>query len=427
MKPLRILIAGQSYADGNGQGCFTLRLAENLVKQGHQVKMLTPCDSLKSFCVNLNGVQVEKVAAIHMSILHPAIYVTPLPSPRVKSIFDDFVPDIVHIQDHYFLCQAVAQEARRRDVPLIGTNHFLPENLLPFLIKFPRVSDRAGRILWKMMLSVFNQVDAATTPSAIAAEILRHQDIRFPVYVVSNGVDTERFTPNSKVDRQSIRRAYGLALDKPIFLYVGRLDGEKRVDILLQAVSYLPYSNFQLVIVGCGLQAPALRRQMYRLGLEERVLFLGYVPATDLPSLYASADIFAMPGAAELQSIATMEALACGKPVLAANARALPELVVHGVNGYLFEPGNAIDAAYWMNKFLERPDQWAAMGQSAVARSQAHTLINTIKSYEDYYRMMIEKHREIYKSFAPAGTNTFESHRSKKLTANSTKDAVLDN
>ena len=415
MKPLRILIAGQSYSDGNGQGCFTLRLAENLVKQGHQVKMLMPSDRLKSYSVNINGVQVEGIAAIHISILHPAIYITPLPSPYVKSIFKDFVPDMVHIQDHYFLCQTVAQEARRRHTPLIGTNHFLPENLFPFLIEFPQFCDLSGRILWKMMLSVFNQVDAATTPSHIAAEILRRQDIRVPVHVISNGVDTERFTSDPKVDRQSIRRAYGLAPDKTIFLYVGRLDGEKRVDILLQAVSYLPQSNFQLAIAGDGLQAQSLRHQVNHLGLEDRVTFLGYVPAKDLPALYMSADIFVMPSSAELQSIATMEALACGKPVLAANARALPELVIHGVNGYLFESGNAIGAAHWMNKFLETPEQWVKMGQAGVARSQPHTLINTIKSYEEYYRIVIEKRREMHKSFAPKGMKILDTYRPKKI------------
>ena len=164
MKPLRILIAGQIYSDGNGQGGFTMRLAENLVKRGHQVKMLVPSDRPKSYSVSIKDVQVEKVAAIHMSLLHPAIHLTPWPAPRVRRIFQDFAPDIVHIQDHYLLCKAVVREAHRHRTPLIGTNHFLPENLLPFLIKFPQLRNLAGRLLWKMMLGVFNQLDAATTP-----------------------------------------------------------------------------------------------------------------------------------------------------------------------------------------------------------------------------------------------------------------------
>jgi 1,2-diacylglycerol 3-alpha-glucosyltransferase len=309
MKLLRILIAGQIYSDGNGQGGFTLRLAEGLARQGHQVKMLMPSDQGHSYSVIVNGVQVEKIAAIHMSLVHPAVYVTPWPSTRVKNIFQDFVPDIVHIQDHYFLSQAVAHEAHKRKIPLMGTNHFLPENLLPFLIRSPQLRNLTARVLWKIMLSVFNQVDAATTPSHAAANILRNQDIHFPVQAISNGVDTKRFAFDPKVDRQGIRRKYGLAMDKIIFLYVGRLDGEKRVDILVQAVSELPQTNFELVIAGNGLQAQALRRQAHHLGVEERVIFLGYVSAADLPALYMSTDIFVMPSSAELQSIATLEAM----------------------------------------------------------------------------------------------------------------------
>jgi len=408
-------MAGQIYSDGNGQGGFTLRLAENLAKQGHQVRMLIPSNHKYSYSVTTNDVQVEKIAAIHMSLIHPAVYVTPWPSTRVKKILQDFAPDIVHIQDHYFLSQSVAHEARRRSTTLIGTNHFLPENLLPFLIRSPWFRNLAGLILWKIMLSVFNQLDAATTPSHAAAEILRSQNIHFPVYEISNGVDTARFAFDPKVDRQSIRRKYGLATDKTIFLYVGRLDGEKRVDILVQAVSELPQTNFQLAIVGDGLQAHALRHQAHHLGIEDKILFLGYVPAADLPALYMSADIFAMPSSAELQSIATLEAMGCGKPVLAANARALPELVEHKVNGYLFESDNATDAAYWMNEFLERPEDWAAMGKEGIVRSQSHSLNNTIQAYEECYQTVIENRAGVQKPVVAQGMKILDPYTPKKI------------
>lgn len=414
MKPLRILIAGQIYSDGNGQGGFTLRLAENLVRQGHQVRMIMPSDHTASYSLSRNGVQVEKIAAIHMSIIHPAIYLTVLPDLDVKKIFEDFAPDIVHIQDQYFLCQAVVREARKRRIPLIGTNHFLPENLLPFLIKFPRLRNLVGQFLWKWMLDVFNQLDAVTTPSEAGAEILKQQEIQFPVHAISNGVDAERFFPDLKVDRKAIRSKYNLAHDRILFLYVGRLDGEKCVDVLLEAVSRLNGTNWHLAIIGDGLQAHALQHQAHRLTLEDRVSFLGYVPAEDLPALYNSADMFVMPSPAELQSIATLEAIACGKPILAANARALPELVTHGVNGYLFEPSNASDAARWMKEFIRSPEQWLAMGRESLALSKVHHLSNTIRAYEECYQLVIEKQSGIQKPILFESIKPLEAYRSKK-------------
>src|SRR6266508_112297 len=236
---MRILIVTQTYSYGNGQASFTIHLAEGMVQQGHQVMVITPSTRMKSYSIRQNGVLVEKVAALHMSVLHPTIYITPFPAYRVKQLLREFQPDVVHIQDHYFLCHAVVNEARRLHIPLMGTNHFLPENLLPFFRKFPAIQHFFTIPLWKMMLSVFNKLDVATVPSRTAARILQNQPIRIPVRAISNGVDTNRFYPNPETDRVGIRRKYRLAPDKTLFLYVGRLDGEKGLDTLVEAVSLL--------------------------------------------------------------------------------------------------------------------------------------------------------------------------------------------
>jgi len=318
------------------------------------------------------------------------MYITPFPRPYLEQLFREFQPDVVHIQDHYFLCSAAVDEAHRRKIPVIGTNHFLPENLLPFFRKFPAVQHLFAIPLWKMMLSVFNKLDVATTPSKTAAQILRDQKIRVLVRAISNGVDTDRFCPDPEIDRLGIRRKYNLAPDQTLFLYIGRLDGEKRLDTLVEAVALLSRDDFQLAIGGIGLYEQSLRRQVQALGLESRVVFIGFVEPEHLPSLYNSVDIFVMPSPEELQSIATLEAMACGKPILAANGRALPELVESGVNGYLFQPNHPEDAARKMKQLMDEREQWLAMGQAGVERSQHHSLKNTILHYEEQYRMTAE-------------------------------------
>jgi 1,2-diacylglycerol 3-alpha-glucosyltransferase len=382
---MRIMIATQTYSNGNGQASFTIHLAEGLSKLGHQVVVVAPSERMQSYSALVNGVQVEKVAALPMTILHPAMYLTRLSSHQAKQLFAKFQPEIVHIQDHYFLCDSILKEALRSNVPMVGTNHFLPENVLPFLRHFPALQGLFARPLWTMMLAVFNHLDVATAPSETAVEILRRQKIKVPVYAISNGVDLERFHPDPVVDRTGIRQKYSIALDRTVFLYVGRIDGEKRVDVLLQAASHLTRDDFQVAIVGFGLQEKTLRRQAQSLGLDGHVTFVGYVPPDDLPALYNSADIFVMPSPEELQSIATLEALACGKPVLAADARALPELVKPGVNGYLFRSGDPANAAIWMKP---------ALGQSGVEGVQRHSLKKSIQSYEQLYKSVLEKRNE---------------------------------
>lgn len=388
---MRILIVSQTYAYGNGQASFTIHLAESMAAHGHQVMVITPSEGMRSYSVYQNHVRVEKVAAVHMSILHPTMYFTPFPGARVKRLVREFQAEVIHIQDHYFICSAAVDEARRLHTPLIGTNHFLPENLLPFLRKIPALQSLFAIPLWKMMLSVFDKLDVAITPSRTATRILQDQQIRIPVRTISNGVDTNRFYPNARIDRRGVRRKYHLDPDRTFFLYVGRLDGEKGLDTLLEAISRLQRDDFQLAIVGRGLYRQLLEKQAQELGLERRVVFIGFVGPEDLPALYNSADLFVMPSPEELQSIATLEAMACGKPILAANGRALPELVEPGVNGYLFQPVQPEDAAHKMNQLIEEREQWTAMGQASFERSQAHSLHNTVMHYEEQYRIAAEK------------------------------------
>ena len=149
--------------------------------------------------------------------------------------------------------------------------------------------------------------------------------------------------------------------------------------------------DFQFAIGGYGLYETLLRKQVHDLGLEDRVNFIGYVTPEDLPSLLNSADIFMMPSPEELQSIATLEAMACGKPILAANARALPELVASGENGYLFQPNDPADAARMVRQLLQEKDNWKKMGQVSFERVQVHSLENTLVRYEDQYKWIMEK------------------------------------
>jgi 1,2-diacylglycerol 3-alpha-glucosyltransferase len=85
--------------------------------------------------------------------------------------------------------------------------------------------------------------------------------------------------------------------------------------------------------------------------------------------------------------------MACGKPILAANGRALPELVEPGVNGYLFQPVQPEDAAHKMNQLMQEREKWSAMGQASLERSQGHSLQSTITHYEEQYRMVADKIR----------------------------------
>lgn len=383
---MRVLIAGQTYyPERNGQAVFTVNLAEGLAARGHSVMVITPASSLRSSLTTLHGVQVGWIASIPLPT-YSEVRWTPYPRPVVRALMAYFRPDVIHVQDHYPLARAVVGAARQVGIPLLGTNHFLPENLMRNMPGPLRYSRAVERFLWATMLNLYNRFDLVTTPTETAAAILRQQGIRVPVRAVSCGVDIHRFRPDPAVDRAAVRRRYGLSPEKALFLYVGRVDREKRIDVIVRAMRLFGRDDVEFGIGGKGLHMRELRGMVHSLGLEDRVTFLGYVPANDLPAVLNSADVFVMPSEAELQSIATLEAMATGRPVLLADARALPELVEPGVNGYLFRPGDPEDAARYMNRLVEERDRWPEMGAASRRIAEGHSLERMWETYEGIYR-----------------------------------------
>lgn len=386
---MRILIVSSTYAPlANGQAIFTTNLAEQLAKI-HRVAAVVPSDQGQTYHTKRNGVEVQFLWTMDLSFLYPGALFTPFPELAINRVMRTFKPDVVHIQDHYPLCYYALRIAREHNVKVIGTNHFMPDNIAPIVPWIARFKRSFNWLLWWWMLRLYNRLDIATAPSKTAVDVLKRQKIKVPVYPITCGVDLERFHPDPAIDRSTWRRRYGLAEDKIIFLFVGRVDGEKRLDVLIHALHQLKRDDIQLVIAGTGANVSRLNELAERLELGDKVCFTGYIPNEHLPSLLNSVDVFAMPSIAELLSIATLEAMATARPVLLANALALPELVKHGENGYLFNPGDAQDAAHYMSLLADHPERWLEMGAASQNRAQMHSLEKMRAGYEDVYRLAL--------------------------------------
>lgn len=387
---MRILTATNTYSPAaNGQAVFVHSLAEGLATRGQTVLVATPSEygTPKSSFAS-TGVQLKAIHSIPLTLWHPDARVTVTNRHAAKDLMRRFRPDVVHIHDHYPLCRALAQEAHRRHIPLVATNHFLPDNLSPYLPGWPYFAPLYRWVLWRWMVDVYRLADIVTVQSASAAVILRGQGLRQPMPTISCGVNTQRFAPLADVDREAVRMRLGLPLGKTLALFVGRLDREKRLDVLLRGLARIQRTDIHLAIAGQGAAAQELRDLTQRLGLEARVHFLGRVPDNDLPLLLNCVDIFAMPSEAELLSIATLEAMASGKPILAARAQALPELVTDEKNGLLFCPGDVQDAACALERLAGQPERWAALGAASRQRAEQHSHTEMLRSYEYLYGSM---------------------------------------
>ena len=175
---------------------------------------------------------------------------------------------------------------------------------------------------------------------------------------------------------------------RPVVAYVGRLDGEKRIDLLIAAMERLK-TNAQLVIIGKGLIEKQLRSQAASLG--DRCIFTGFVSDEEKRALLRRADILAMASPAELQCIAALEALACGTPVVVSDQVALPELLDGGKNGVSFHYPDVNDLARKIDELLNDEPRRRQMGRDARQWIiDNHTYERTVDQYRELYAEIVK-------------------------------------
>lgn len=184
--------------------------------------------------------------------------------------------------------------------------------------------------------------------------------------VVYPGVDSA-YAPQEETAVTQFKKGRGI--DGRFILHVGTLQPRKNIPTLLQAFAQLEDRTMKLVLIGGkGWLFDEIFAQIQQLGVEERVLFPGYVPDAELPLWYASADLFVFPSVYEGFGMPVVEAMACGTPVVASNSSSIPEAV--GKAGLLFEPHNPSELAERIVSVLQNSQLSAKMRQLGLEQAR---------------------------------------------------------
>ena len=268
--------------------------------------------------------------------------------------------DLLH--SHYWLSGVAGMQlAQRWDVPHITMFHTLAR-----LKQLANPNEAESPLRLEMEQRLVQHVDRVIA----ATEDERKQMIRYcgatpgEVAVIPCGVDLKLFVPR---DKQKARGALGLRRDRPVLLFVGRLDPFKGPDVLLRTAA-LMQEKAQIVIVGGKLpddkELQQLRKLAAELKISQRVHFLGARPQAELSTIYSAADITVVPSYHESFGMAAVESLACGTPVVATRAGGLMTVVQHGETGYLVPrcPGFFAER---LDSLLQQPALLARMGEAA--------------------------------------------------------------
>ncbi|MER7797070.1 glycosyltransferase [Microbacterium sp. NPDC096154] len=382
-KPLRILLGCDTFApDINGAARFAERLAAGLVQRGHDVHVAAPNtrhvdEPNRTETIEGQPMTLHRLPSVKLWWHEWLRFVWPWRAKHhARRVLDRVKPDVVHIQSHIVIGRGLAREARKRGIRIVATNHVMPENILDYTT-LPEWANRLFiKLAWDDAKRTFDLASAVTTPTRRAADFLKAATGIDGVIPISCGIDRTQYTADL-TPRTENR-----------IVFVGRMTAEKQVDVILRALAKLdPALDAKLDLVGQGDQEHALQALAAELGVLDRVVFHGRSTDEHLRATLTRGSVFAIASIAELQSIATMEAMASGLPVVAADAVALPHLVHDGDNGYLFTPGDADELAAKLTTVLTAsPEERRRMQQASLDGVLVHDINRTLDTFEALYR-----------------------------------------
>ncbi|MCL7451842.1 MAG: glycosyltransferase [Anaerolineae bacterium] len=388
---MRILMVSHGYPPTlSGVTLVVQKLARAMVRRGHHVTVVTSSDAGETYEAEDEGVRLIRV---HGG-LNPFWKEAPIPfisHGDLQDIVEDVQPDILHAHESGPLGLQLARLETEPDVPRVISCYYVPRFAARYLAWNGEPSEIVESIVRSYSIWLFNHFRCVVFSTAAHRQFFAGDELVVPTTVISNGVDVRRYSPAGGCD-EGVEAKYDLPAG-PRILFVSRLAKDKEIDVLLSSMRSLdPALGAQLLLVGRGDDEPRLQEITDELDLRDRVRFLGFVPEEDLPALYRASSLFAIASICEVQSLPTLQAAATGLPVVAADAVALPELVHHGVNGFLVPPGKPEAFALAMEELLRDQALAARMGTASRAIAQEHAEDRTFDQYEELWLQTAREH-----------------------------------
>jgi glycosyltransferase involved in cell wall biosynthesis len=298
--------------------------------------------------------------------------------------------DVVHLHYPFFggAEPTIVGKALRKDQALVMTYHHDPvvQGIRSAIygahrrLLFPWLVGRADKILVSSR-SYAESSDLRNVPGALDR-----------VEVMPFGIELDRFHPGKEPE---LRAEFGWRDDVPVFLFVGGLDPAhhfKGLGVMIEALSGLGPYPWRCVVIGDGALRATYEANVRRIGLSERVAFLGNVSDADLARYYRMADVHCFPSTerAEAYGLVALEAAASGIPCIASDLPGVRGVVLNGETGLLVAPGDPQELRKAMLLLMEQVDLRTRLGESARRRAEAEYAWDPLVSkLEDIYRNVI--------------------------------------
>jgi glycosyltransferase involved in cell wall biosynthesis len=320
------------------------RLVGYLLRQGVQVRVYSPTTKNPAFpptgeVVSIPSIPIPSRGEYRLPIAIPA---------RVRRDLEEFNPNVVHVASPDIVGHRAVTWARRHKIAAVASVHTRFETYLAYYhLQFIEPEVRA------ILRRFYHRCEVVMAPAESTAAILRAQRMNRDIAIWSRGVEREQFNPERR--DMDWRRSIGLRDDELVIAYLGRIVMEKGLDVFADAIHAFATHGIKhrVLVIGDGPARPWFEEQL------PDAIFLGQQTGDNLARALASADLLLNPSITEAFGNVTLEAMACGLPVVAAEATGTASLVRHGVTGTIVDPEDvdefaAVLAAYATDRDLRR-------------------------------------------------------------------------
>jgi 1,2-diacylglycerol 3-alpha-glucosyltransferase len=362
---VKILITTDLYTtETNGVVTSVKNLTGELQAKGHDVRILTVSDNLHSYRIgNVYYIRSLPLGAIYPDVRMPTSY-----HHRMIRDLIEWKPDVIHSQCEFFSFQFAQYISKKTGAPIVHTYHTLYEQYATYVLPIKGVGEKAVGKLSKARLKKVQRVIA---PTRKVEDTLRGYGLSAPISVVPSGIRLEQHSGRlSEQERKAGRQELGIGEDDIVLVNIGRLGNEKNLDELVRFFAAVLPKRGQLrfLIVGGGPAKEGLEKLAHSLGIQDRVIFTGMVPPTQVQKYYQLGDIFVSASTSETQGLTYIEAAANGLPLLCRQDPCLRDVMIPGENGYDYTDAKGftrgLDAmlanAKWRKQAGERSRQIAA-------------------------------------------------------------------
>ena len=359
------LVCPYDFAHPGGVANHITFLYKELLKTGHEVKIITPYSGNSDLLENKDILPIGKPVSISSAGSIARITLSPMLSSPVKAVLEREKFDIIHLHDPLYstLTLTVLQHSKTTN---IGTFHAFQKTRIPYHLISP------------LFQGAFNKLHGRIAVSEPAKRFISRY---FPAEynIIPNGIDFKRFsTPLPPIEK--------LRDGKLNILFVGRAEKRKGLNFLLEAYPLIKQEvpQSRLVIVG-----PETRQKYEhiakKLALTD-VVFTDYIPNNDLPAYYQTADVFCSPATGgESFGIILLEAMAASKAIVASSIDGYASLINNGVEGLMVPPKDITALANTIVTLLKDEPRRREMGMHGRQKAEQYSWSNIAKAINEYY------------------------------------------